>query len=193
MKRNFGLVYGITEIGISDNLEVSQEEAIGMIDSFMTTYPGVAKWIRETQRFILKNKYSLSMCGGKRRLYEKINSGQRWQIEAAFRQGVNAVIQRSAAEMTKLATLKLQPLLKELDAKILLWIHDELIIDVPMNIGVENIKRITDIMCSALPLCIPMRSDTEIGERWSERLDEDTVERLKYLNPDEAIEETEDD
>lgn len=124
---NFGLVYGITELGISDNLDVSKDEAIGMIESFMNTYPGVAKWIKETQKFILKNKYSLSMCGGKRRLYEKINSGQRWQIESAYRQGVNAVIQRSAAEMTKLATLKLQPLLKELDSQILLWIHDRLL------------------------------------------------------------------
>lgn len=185
---NFGIVYGITEIGISDNLGVTKEEAVNMIESFMSTYPGVAKWIRETQKFILKNTYSLSMCGGKRRLYEKINSRQQWQIESAFRQGVNAVIQRSAAEMTKLATLKLQPLLKELDAQILLWIHDELLIDVPMNIGMENIKRITDVMCSALPLCIPMKSDAQIGKRWSERMDEDTVEKLKYIDLDEGEE-----
>lgn len=188
---NFGLVYGITEIGISENLEVSKEEAIGMIESFMITYPGVATWIRDTQKFILKNKYSLSMCGGKRRLYEKINSGQRWQIESAFRQGVNAVVQRSAAEMTKLATLKLQPLLKEIDAQILLWIHDEIIVDVPVSIGTENIKRITEVMCSALPLCVPMQSDFEIGERWSERMDEDTIERLKYVNSDDEYTEEE--
>ena len=191
---NFGLVYGITELGISDNLDVSKDEAIGMIESFMNTYPGVAKWIKETQKFILKNKYSLSMCGGKRRLYEKINSGQRWKIESAYRQGVNAVIQRSAAEMTKLATLKLQPLLKELDSQILLWIHDEFLIDVPMNIGTENIKRITEVMCDALPLCVPMQSDAEIGERWSEKMDEDTIERLKYLNSDdEEPEDTEEE
>lgn len=90
--------------------------------------------------------------------------------------------------MTKLATLKLQPLLKELDAQILLWIHDELLIDVPMNIGMENIKRITDVMCSALPLCVPMKSDAQIGKRWSERMDEDTVEKLKYIDLDEGEE-----
>jgi DNA polymerase I len=121
----FGIIYGITEIGISNNLGVTEEEAIQMIATFMETYPGVAKWIKEQQQFIYKNKYSLSVCGGKRRLYEKIDSGQRWKIESAYRQGVNAVIQRSAAEMTKLASIKLQPLLKELDSQIVLWIHDK--------------------------------------------------------------------
>lgn len=70
----------------------------------------------------------------------------------------------------------------------------ELIIDVPMNIGTENIKRITEVMCSALPLCVPMQSDVEIGERWSEKMDEDTIERLKYLNSDdEEPEDTEEE
>jgi DNA polymerase-1 len=187
-------VYGITEKGISDNLGVSGDEALGMIDSFMNTYPGVRKWIRDTQKFILKNKYALSMCGGKRRLYELIDSGQKWKIGSAFRQGVNAVIQRSAAEMTKLASIKLQPLLEELDSMILLWVHDELIIDVPMNIGMDNIKRIQEVMCNALPLCVPMKSDAEVGDRWSEKLDEDTIEKLKYRSQmeEEDEDETED-
>jgi DNA polymerase-1 len=182
---NFGIVYGITEKGISDNLSVSEEEAVSMIASFMHTYPGVKKWIDDTQRFILKNKYSMSMCGGKRRLYELIDSGQKWKIGMAFRQGVNAVIQRSAAEMTKLASIKLQPLLEELDSMILLWVHDELIMDVPMSIGMDNIRRISEVMCNALPLCVPMKSDAEVGDRWSEKMDEDTIERLRYLRQDE--------
>ncbi len=193
---NFGIVYGITEKGISDNLGVSEDEALGMIDSFMNTYPGVRKWIHDTQKFILKNKYALSMCGGKRRLYELIDSGQKWKIGSAFRQGVNAVIQRSAAEMTKLASIKLQPLLEELDSMILLWVHDELIMDVPMNIGMDNIRRIQEVMCNALPLCVPMKSDAEVGDRWSERLDEDTIEKLRYRNQmedDEGETENEED
>ena len=122
------------------------------------------------------------MCGGKRRLYELIDSSQKWKIGSAFSKGVNAVIQRSAAEMTKLASIKLQPLLEELDSMILLWVHDELIIDVPMNIGMDNIKRIQEVMCNALPLCVPMKSDAEVGDRWSERFDEDTIEKLRYRN-----------
>jgi len=54
----------------------------------------------------------------------------------------------------------------------------ELLIDVPENIGLENIEKIKDVMCSALPLSVPMKSDAEIGQRWSERLDRDVVERL---------------
>ena len=80
--------------------------------------------------------------------------------------------------MTKLASIKLQPLLKELDTHILLWVHDEIIFDCPEDVGMENLKRIADIMCTALPLDCGLKSDIEAGKKWGQKMSEDDIRDL---------------
>lgn len=176
---NFGTVYGISAPSLADTLEVSEEEAQMFIDGFFDTYKGVTKWVRKVWKQVDTKKYVTSILGRKRRLYNEINSGEPWQIESAHRMAVNFCIQGSSADQLKTACLKLQPLLKELNSRIVLYIHDELIIDVPENIGVENIKRIQEVMCNAIFMKIGMSSDAECGRRWSQVMSEEEIEKLK--------------
>jgi DNA polymerase-1 len=107
-----------------------------------------------------------------------LQSGDKWKIQSAFRMGCNFQIQGTAADMTKLASIKLQPLLKELDAHIVLFVHDELIFDVPENIGMDNLQRIANVMCNALPLDCGMKSDIEVGKKWGQKMSKEELEEL---------------
>lgn len=181
---NFGIVYGISEVGLSDDLEISEEEATKYIKSFFKTYPGVARWVEKQKKEIREKKYTLTWGNKKRRLYPLVDGwlankyANEWMLQKAYRQGINAIIQGSSAVQTKLVSIKLQPLLKELDVYIVLWVHDEIIFDAPMDIGMENLRRIADVMCNSIQLDCGMKSDIEVGERWMQRLTEDDIREL---------------
>ena len=79
--------------------------------------------------------------------------------------------------MLKVAAIKLQPLLKELDARILMFIHDEIVFDVPEEVGAESLEKITEIMCNALPLNgIKLTSDIEAGKKWGQKMSTDEID-----------------
>jgi DNA polymerase-1 len=176
---NFGVIYGITENGLSNDLNITEKEAKQFIDSFYSTYKGVAKWVNDTKKQVLEKGYVTTLCGRKRRFYPYLTSGERWKVETAFRMACNSQIQGSATDQIKIASIKLQPLLKELDAHIVLFIHDEIIFDVPENIGMKNLQRIADVMCNALVLDCGMKSDIEVGRKWSEKLTLDEINELE--------------
>lgn len=83
--------------------------------------------------------------------------------------------------MVKKASLDLQPLLKELDAHIVLFVHDEIIFDVPENIGMDKLKKIADIMCNALPLKCGLKSDIEVGSKWGQKMSEQELDDMELL------------
>jgi DNA polymerase-1 len=192
---NFGIVYGISSKGLSDQLEVTEEEAQQYIDGFYATYPGVAKWTNDTKNEIRKNKFVMTLLVRKRRLYPEVDSGKWWKLNSAFRMGCNSKIQGSAADMSKKAAVDLQPLLKELDAKILLFIYDEFVLDVPEDIGYDNLLRIAKVMQNAIPLECGMTSDIEVGYRWDQKMTKEEIDELrqKYdaVNEEEENEEEE--
>lgn len=90
---NFGVVYGIQEQGLSDQLETTEQEAREYIDAFFMAYPTAAKWMESVKRDIDRDHYVTTYLGRKRRLYPEMQSGQKWLFESAYRMGVNAVIQ----------------------------------------------------------------------------------------------------
>lgn len=182
---NFGVIYGITEKGLADNIGVSEEEAKSFIEGFFETYKDVRKWVQQTEKQILEKGFVTTLCGRKRRLYPYLQTGDKWKIQTAFRMGCNSQIQGTAADQTKLASIKLQPLLKELDAHIVLFIHDEIIFDVPENIGMKNLQRIADVMCNALPLDCGLKSDIEVGKRWSQKMSKEEIDALTDVEGDE--------
>lgn len=175
---NFGIVYGMSALGLSDTLEISEEEAKAYITSYYTTYPGVKKWLLDMEKFILKNKYSKTLIGRKRRVHNELDSGERWKIGKGVRMGTNSVIQGSSADMVKIASIKLQPLLERYDSHIVLWIHDEIVFDVPENIGMEALKEFGDVMCNALPLDCGIKVDIEPGKKWGQKMSEDDLSEL---------------
>jgi DNA polymerase I len=175
---NFGIIYGMSEKGLAETLEITEDEAREYIAGYFDAYPGVKKWMEDMRKFIDKHYYTETMLGRKRRVYPEMRSGEWWLIQRAYRMGINAIIQGSSADMTKLASIKLQPLLKELDARIVLWVHDEIIFDVPENIGMENLQRIADVMCNALPLDCGLKSDIEVGKKWGQKMSKDELDFL---------------
>lgn len=185
---NFGIIYGMSEKGLAETLEISEEEAAEYIKGYFAQYPGVQKWMAEQRKKILTDMFTTTMLGRKRRVYPEIKSGKRWLIGRGIRQGINAIIQGSSADMTKLASIKLQPLLKELDARIVLWIHDEIVFDVPEDIGMEGLSRIAEVMCNALPLDCGMKADIEVGKKWGQKMSEDDLNALRELFEDDEEE-----
>lgn len=175
---NFGIIYGMSELGLADTLEITEEEAKEYIAGYFDAYPGVKAWMEREKKNIDKVQFVETALGRKRRLYPEMTSGKWWFIEKAHRMGVNAIIQGTSADMTKLASIKLQPLLKELDAHILLWVHDEIIFDCPEEIGMDNLRRMADIMCTALPLDCGLKSDIEAGKKWGQKMSEDDIRDL---------------
>jgi DNA polymerase I len=176
---NFGVVYGIQSRSLGGQLGVSEDEAQEYIDGFFDTYKGVDKWMKDIYKQVNKTKFVETLLGRKRRLYEAVDSGVKWKLHGAYRQAGNFCIQGSAADQLKLATVKLQPLLKKLDSEILLFVHDEIIFDCPENIGMENLKEMADVMCNVIQLDCGMKSDIEAGVRWNQRMSEDELEDLR--------------
>jgi len=182
---NFGIVYGMAEFTLAENLEISVEEAVQYIKAYFAQYPNVKKEMKVQHKKIAQVKYVETLLGRKRRFHKVMKEGEFWQIASAERQCFNAIIQGSSADMVKLASIKLQKLLKELDVRIVLWVHDEIIFDVPENIGMDNLRRIAEIMCTALPLDCGLKSDIEVGKKWGQKLKEDELNELADLFEDE--------
>jgi DNA polymerase I len=175
---NFGIIYGMSEQGLADTLEITEDEAKEYILGYFDAYPGVKKWMMEQRKKMDKDEYTETILGRKRRVYPEMRSGQWWLVQRGYRMGINAIIQGSAADQTKLSSIKLQPLLEELDVRIVLWIHDEIVFDVPENIGMENLQRIADVMCNAVPLDCGMKSDIEVGKKWGQKMSQDDLDFL---------------
>lgn len=175
---NFGIIYGMSSLGLADILEITPAEADEYILGYFDAYPGVKAWMADKRLEMDKVEYTETMLGRKRRVYTELQSGKYWLIDRGYRMGINAIIQGSAADMTKLASIALQPLLKELDAKIVLWVHDEIIFDVPEEIGMDNLKRIADVMCNALPLSCGLKSDIEVGRKWGQKMSDNELDIL---------------
>lgn len=166
----------MSEIGLADTLEITEEEAKQYIQGYFSAYPTVQKWMGEQRKKINSVMYTETMMGRKRRLYPQMQTGQRWQIESAHRMGINAIVQGSSADMTKIASIKLKPLCDELGVKMLLWVHDEIIFDVPQDIGMENLRKLANIMCTALPLDCGLESDIEVGAKWGQKMSQAEID-----------------
>ncbi len=80
--------------------------------------------------------------------------------------------------MTKKAALDLRPLMEKYDCSILLYVHDELIFDIPENLGMEPLREMAEVMCNAVPLKCGMTSDIEISKRWGQRMNDDDLAEL---------------
>lgn len=89
------IIYGMGSKGLADQLEIDEMEAELYIEGYFNRYPGVQKWMKEQEKKIKIKKYTQTLLGRKRRVYEQIDSGVFWKIRRGIRQGINAVIQGS--------------------------------------------------------------------------------------------------
>lgn len=166
---NFGIVYGISDYGLAQGLGISNQEAKAYIDAYFKRYPGVRDYVRETIRKAKLSGYVTTLLN-RRRYIPDINSRNYHLRSFAERTAMNTPIQGSAADIIKVAMVKIYRHLKEynLKAKILLQVHDELILDVPED-ELSLVKQILkQDMENAIPLKVPLVVDFTHGYTWEE-------------------------
>lgn len=163
---------------LADTLEISVEEADDYIKAYFDQYPGVKRWMAAQRRRMEKEGFTTTHTGRKRRVHKEVTSERFWLVQRGYRQGINSVIQGSSADQVKIASLLLQEFLQSIDAHIVLWVHDEIIFDVPENVGMEALQKIADIMCNAVQLDCGMKSDIEVGAKWGQKMSKDDIDLL---------------
>jgi DNA polymerase-1 len=165
---NFGIIYGISAFGLAQRLRIPRKEAAEIIESYFKQYPAVKACmdgIIETAR----NKGYVETIAGRRRHIRDINTANGTVRAAAERYAINAPIQGSAADMIKIAMIRIHDLLKQKHAKtrMLLQVHDELVFELHKDEHalIENIRK---LMSDALPLSVPVVVDCGTGNNWLE-------------------------
>lgn len=168
---NFGIIYGQGAFGLAENLSIPRAEAKEIIDNYKKEFPGIQKYMDDTINFCKENGYVETLMGRKRWLKE-INSANFTVRGFAERNAINSPIQGTAADMIKLAMIKIHATLKEqgFKSKMLLQVHDELVFDV-LKEELEAIKPvILDTMRNALilPNEVPAEAELGSGNNWLE-------------------------
>lgn len=166
---NFGIVYGISDFGLSQDLGISRAEAKEYIENYFGRYHGVRVYIDRVIAEAREKGYVTTLLN-RRRYLPDILSRNFHLRSFAERMAMNTPIQGSAADIIKLAMLKLQEELekRKLGSSMILQVHDELIFDVPANETDTMAKIVNDIMSSIYPLAVPLKVDLQIGPNWYE-------------------------
>lgn len=164
---NFGIVYGISDFGLAQNLGVFPKEAKKYIESYFAKYPGVKKYMEETVEKAKKEGFVTTIFQ-RRRYLPDLQSSNRNIRSFAERTAINTPIQGSAADIIKLAMLRVNRELqeKQLGAKLLLQVHDELLLEVP-ELELERVSQLVkEAMEGAVSLSVPLDVDMQIGKNW---------------------------
>ncbi len=164
---NFGVIYGMSAFRLSQELKIPRAEAQGFIDAYFSTYSGVADFIRRTVAETEARGYATTILG-RRRPIPTIRSANKTEKQAAERVAVNTPIQGSAADIVKLAMIRVDRALRsELPrARILLQVHDELIIEAPEAEAQHAAEILRREMEAAIVLSVPLRASVEIAPNW---------------------------
>ena len=164
---NFGIIYGISAFGLSERINISRTEAKEIIDNYFATYPGIKEYMNNTIKNAREKGYVETIIG-RRRYLRDINSANAIVRGFAERNAINAPIQGSAADMIKLAMIKIQDefLKQKLQSRMTLQVHDELVFDV-YKPEMETVKQIVkEGMQNAIPMAVPIEVEMGTGENW---------------------------
>jgi DNA polymerase-1 len=168
---NFGIIYGQGAFGLAENLSISRTEAKEIIDNYKNEFTGIQKYMDDTINFAREHGYVQTLMGRKRWLRD-ITSANHTVRSFAERNAINSPIQGSAADMIKLAMIKINDKLKssKLQSKMILQVHDELVFDVVKEETDEMKALILDCMQSAmiLPNGVPVVAEVGVGDNWLE-------------------------
>ncbi|MBQ9762884.1 MAG: DNA polymerase I [Phascolarctobacterium sp.] len=166
---NFGIVYGISDYGLSQQIKVSMSEAAGYIENYFARYTGVKKYMDDIVELARKQGFVTTLLGRRRYLPEIMHSNFNLR-SFAERTAINTPIQGTAADIMKNAMVKVSAALKEagLKTRILLQVHDELVLEVPEAEKEIAAKLVKEAMESAATLDIPLLADVKFGKNWAE-------------------------
>lgn len=166
---NFGIIYGISAFGLSQRLDIPRHEAAGIIDAYFNEFPAVKRYMDDVIKKAREQEYVETILG-RRRYLRDINSKNQTMRNFAERNAVNAPIQGSAADMIKVAMIRIQKWMfeKGLKSKMLMQVHDELIFDVHNSEKELMEQKIPEFMKSAIKFDVPMDVGAGFGDNWLE-------------------------
>ncbi len=166
---NFGIIYGVSAFGLSNQTSLSRKESAELIDAYYATYPKLKSYMADQVNFARENGY-VQTISGRRRYLKDINSANFVVKGGAERNAVNAPIQGSAADIIKIAMINIYKKLTEENwkSKMLLQVHDELVFDVH-NSEIEKIQpMIKHEMENAFQMAVPLEVELGMGKNWLE-------------------------
>jgi len=166
---NFGIIYGISAFGLAQRLGVPRKQAADLIETYFTQYPGVKAYMDRTIAFAREHGFVRTELG-RRRFLRDINSRNGTSRQAAERNAVNTPVQGTAADLIKLAMVRIHRELAGagLKARMVLQVHDELLFDVPRAEEPAVRELVTRAMCGALDLGVPLAVEIGSGANWLE-------------------------
>jgi DNA polymerase-1 len=164
---NFGIIYGISAFGLAKQLKISRQEAAKYIDNYFITYPGILEYMNNYQDLARKNGFVKTIIGRKCFIHN-INSKNSTLRGLAERLAINSPIQGSAADIIKKAMIDFDNILvfENLKSKIILQVHDELLIEAPQDEVEKVTKLLKDAMQKAIIFDIPLKVDIKVADRW---------------------------
>ncbi|GJQ51188.1 MAG: DNA polymerase I [Anaerolineaceae bacterium] len=167
---NFGLIYGMSAFGLMRGTDLTLAEAENFVKAYFTKFPGVKKYLDGIRKQAAQQGYVETLLG-RRRYFPALQGRTNPQLKAREeREAINAPIQGTAADIMKIAMLKIPPALKKakLSGKMLLQVHDELVLECPKEELEKTAKVVKETMADAYPLDIPLSTEARYGANWGE-------------------------
>jgi DNA polymerase-1 len=164
---NFGLIYGMSAFGLAQNLNIERSAAQSYIERYFTRYPGVREYMQNT-REIAKQKGYVETYFGRRLWVPEINSPNGMRRAGAERAAINAPMQGTAADLIKLAMIAVDQWIKDekLQSKLIMQVHDELVLEVPDNELYLVKTKLAQLMQSVAKLDVPLLAEVGVGNNW---------------------------
>lgn len=166
---NFGLIYGMSAFGLAANLGIERSAAASYIDRYFARYPGVKAYMDRTRNAAQERGY-VETAFGRRLWLPDIRSGNQGRRQGAERAAINAPMQGTAADIIKLAMIAVQGWLEasKLHAKLIMQVHDELVLEVPLD-ELDLVKaNVPRLMTNVTKLDVPLVADPGVGSNWDE-------------------------
>ncbi|MBR1631394.1 MAG: DNA polymerase I, partial [Paludibacteraceae bacterium] len=166
---NFGIIYGISAFGLAQRLGSSRQEAKELIDGYFSTYPKIAQFIEQAKQQVRQSGYAETLLH-RRRYLPDINSANSVVRGFAERNAVNAPIQGTAADIIKIAMVRISRRMQEerMHSQMILQVHDELCFSVPLEEQEQMQQIVVEEMQHAMTLSVPLIADCGIGANWLE-------------------------
>ena len=176
---NFGIVYGISSFGLSQGLSITKKEAAEYIEQYFATYPGVKEFLDNAVKEAKEKGYAVTLFG-RRRPVPELSSSNFMQRSFGERVAMNSPIQGTAADVIKIAMIRVHQRLKEggFQSKLILQVHDELLIETYKEEAEQVRVILEEEMSRAADLFVPLEIDLHEGSDWYEATTDSTLRKL---------------
>jgi DNA polymerase-1 len=167
---NFGLIYGMSAFGLTRTTELTLSEADAFVKAYFVQFPGIKKYLDGTKKFASQYGYVETLLG-RRRYFPALMGNVNPQMKnREEREAINAPIQGTAADIMKIAMIRIPAALKEagLTGQMLLQVHDEIVIECPQGELDKTVSVLQHVMESAYELSIPLSTEARFGRSWGE-------------------------